>query len=149
MACRKRGRLGLDPVDMEMPDMEPEGNVKIPGVDMERQEAPPQFVVINDPDIPQDPSITAREVPDEPDGPTHVSAPATEGPRRPIRVISQPDAYAPRMTGKMYVHAMTKIDSQGVLHSDAHTFAREYFYHEKPEVVIAIMTQWSLKEGLK
>ena len=49
--------------------------------DMEGQDPPPQVVTIDDPVIPQDPSRiapeTAMEVPDEPDGPTQFSKPAT------------------------------------------------------------------------
>ena len=60
-----------------MPDMEPEVNVEIPGVDMEGQDPPPQVVEINYPNIPQDTSLIAPEVPDETDGPTQVSEPAT------------------------------------------------------------------------
>ena len=61
-----------------MTDMEPEGNVEIPVVDMEVQEAPTQVFDINDPDIPQDPSLIAPEVPAELDGPTQASTPDTE-----------------------------------------------------------------------
>ena len=38
--------------ELEEEDMDPEGNVDIPGVDMEGQDAPPQVVEINDPKIP-------------------------------------------------------------------------------------------------
>ena len=44
---------------------------------------------------------------------------------------------------------MTQLDSHGVLHPDAHMFAQEAFYQAEPEVVIEIMTQLSLKAGLK
>ena len=50
-----------------MPDMEPEGNFEIPGLDMEGQEDPPQVVEINYPDIPQYPSLIALEFPADPD----------------------------------------------------------------------------------
>ena len=132
-----------------MKDMEPEGNVEIPGVDMERQEAPPQFVEINDANIPQDLSLNAPEVPAETDVPTQVSAPDTEGPLISTRVRSQPDAYAPSMTGKFYEYSMTQLDIQVVLHPDAHIFSQEYFYQSEPEVVIAIMNQLSLKAVFK
>ena len=75
---------------MEMPDMDLEGNIELPGVDMEGQEFPPQVIKIDDTEIPQDPSIiepeTALYVPDEPDGPTKVSTPDTEGPCISTRV---------------------------------------------------------------
>ena len=53
-----------------MPDMELQGNDKIPGVDMERKETPQQVVEINDPEIPQDPSLIAHEVTADTDEPT-------------------------------------------------------------------------------
>ena len=68
--------------------MEPEGNVEILGVDIEGQESPPQFVDINDPDIPQDPSLIAPEVPADTYGTTQVSAPSTEGPHISTKVRS-------------------------------------------------------------
>ena len=55
---------------MEMSDMEPDGNVDIPGVDMEGKETPQQVVEINDPEIPQDPSLIAQEVTADTDEPT-------------------------------------------------------------------------------
>ena len=134
---------------MEMLYMEPEENFEIPGLDMEGQEAPPHFVEINYPDIPQDQSLISPEVPDEIDGPTQVSTPATEGPRRSTIVRSQPDVYAPSMRSKRYEYAMTQQKSQVVLHPDVHMFAHEYFYQDEPEVVIAIMTQLSFNAGLK
>ena len=38
---------------MEMPYMEPEGNVNIPGVDIKGQEVTQQVIEIDDPKIPQ------------------------------------------------------------------------------------------------
>ena len=63
---------------------------------------PPQVVEIDDPEIPQDPSLITPEVPADPDGPTQVLTLATEGPHRPTRVRTQPDIYSPSMTGKRY-----------------------------------------------
>ena len=42
----------IEEEEMKIRYMEMEGNVEIPGVDMEGQEPPPQVVEINDPDIP-------------------------------------------------------------------------------------------------
>ena len=44
---------------------------------------------------------------------------------------------------------MTQQESQGVLHPDAHMFAQEDFYQAETDVVVSIMTQFSLKAGLK
>jgi hypothetical protein len=53
------------------------------------------------------------------------------------------------MTGSKYAYAVTKMDSQGVLNPDGHMFVQEEFYKAEPDVVAAIMTQISLKAGLK
>ena len=44
---------------------------------------------------------------------------------------------------------MTQLEIHGLFHPDAHMFTQEYFYQVKPEVVIAIMLQFSFKSGLK
>ena len=122
----------LEEKDMEIPDMNPEGNFEIPGKKMEGQDPPPQFFEINDSDIPQDPSIIALEVSAEPDGPTQISEQSTEGPCRTKIVISQPDAYTPSTTGKRYGYAIEQLYIQGVLHPDAHMFAQENFTKPNP-----------------
>ena len=111
-----------------MPDIELEVNVELPGADMGGQEDPPQVVEIDDPDIPQDPSLIAMQVPAEPDVPTQVLRLATESPRRSTIVRSQPDTYAPSMTVKRCEYSMTQLEIQGLLHPDAHIFAQEAFY---------------------
>ena len=88
--------------EMEIPDMDTEGNADIPWVDFEGQEPPPQQVCqedpaqivdindlnipqdpslitpeVHDPNIPQDPSLIAPEVHTDTDGPTQVSTLAT------------------------------------------------------------------------
>ena len=83
---------------------------------------PPQIVDIDDPDIPQDPSLISPKVYDEPDGPTQVLITATEGPFRSTIVRSQPDTYAPSMTVKRYEYSMIQLEIQVVLHTDAHMF---------------------------
>ena len=53
------------------------------------------------------------------------------------------------MTGSKYAIAVTQLEDHGLLHPDLH----EAFYHhavsEQPDVIAAIMTQLSLKAGLK
>ena len=96
------GYAELEEEETEIPDMDPEGNAELPGVDMEVQELPPQVVEIYDPDIPQDPSLIALEVPSDTDAPTQVLTMATEGPRRSKTVRSQLDTYTPIRIGKGY-----------------------------------------------
>ena len=44
---------------------------------------------------------------------------------------------------------MTQLESQGVLHPDAHIFAQEDFHKAEPKDVIAIINKLYLKVGLK
>jgi hypothetical protein len=41
------------------------------------------------------------------------------------------------------------MESQGVLYPDLHMFVQDDFYQAEPGVVASIMTQLSLKAGLK
>ena len=47
--------------ETEMKDLYPEGNVKLPGVDIKGKEVPQQVIEIDDSKIPQDTSLTATE----------------------------------------------------------------------------------------
>ena len=69
----------LEEEDTEMTYMYPEGNVDLLGVDMEWKEPSSQVFDIDDTNIPQYPSLIDPEVPAEPDGPTQVLTPSTEG----------------------------------------------------------------------
>ena len=51
------------------------------------------------------------------------------------------------MKGKAY--AATQYESGEVLHPDAHMLYQEDMYQAEPDVVAAIMTQLSLKVGLR
>jgi hypothetical protein len=53
------------------------------------------------------------------------------------------------MTYSKYLYAVTQMESQGVINPDAHMFVQEDFYQAESDVVAAIMTQLSLKAGLK
>jgi hypothetical protein len=53
------------------------------------------------------------------------------------------------MTGSKYSCAVTQLETHGVLHPDSHMFVQEDFYQSDPDVVAHIMTQLSLKSGLK
>ena len=71
------------------------------------------------------------------------------GLRRSTRVSTKPKPFIPSMEGTKYSYAATQLESQGALHPDAHMFAQEDFYQAEPDVVASIMTQLSLKAGLK
>jgi hypothetical protein len=53
------------------------------------------------------------------------------------------------MTGSKYSYAVTQLESQRVLNTDAHMFVQEDFYQAEPDIVAASMPQLSLKAGLK
>ena len=144
-------------------------HVELPGVDVEGQVDPeeaPQVVEIDDLDIPAiDPphveadavapagvpteTIAHADVPAAPAEPAPAALPATQGVRRSTRVRTKPNAYNPSMTGTKYSYAVTQLESQGVLFPDAHMFVQEDFYQADPDVVAYVMTQLSLKAGLK
>ncbi len=52
------------------------------------------------------------------------------------------------MSGSKYSYAVTQLES-GALNPDAHMFMMNDFYQSEPNVVAAIMTQLSLKAGLR
>ena len=51
--------------------------------------------------------------------------------------------------GVQHEYAMTQLESQGLIHPDAHMFVQEDFYQAKSKDLISIMTQFSLKAVLK
>jgi hypothetical protein len=53
------------------------------------------------------------------------------------------------MSGSKYSYAVTQLESQGVLNPYFHMFVQEDFYQAEPDAVASIMTQLSLKAGLK
>ena len=71
----------LEVKEIKIPDMNLEGNIELPWVDIEGQDSPLQVIEIGDPNIPQYSSPNALEIaldiPSEPEGPTHISTPAT------------------------------------------------------------------------
>jgi hypothetical protein len=53
------------------------------------------------------------------------------------------------MTGSKYSYAIMQLETHGALHPDSYMFVQEDFYQSDPDVVAHIMTQLSLKSGLK
>jgi hypothetical protein len=79
-----------------------------------------------------------------------VAPPAETGFRRSTQVRSQASqGYTPSMTGSKYTYAVSQVESQGVIYPDARVFVQDNFYQAELDVVAAIMTQLSLKAGLK
>jgi hypothetical protein len=143
--------------DDHFPGVEPviTDDIEIPGVDVEGPEAldevPPPQVEIDDLDIPHnDPApielVPAKAVPTS----APVAPPSAPELRRSMRVRTQAtQGYTPIMKRSKYSYAVTQLESQVVLITDAHMFVQEDFYQSKPDIVVAIMTQLSLKASLK
>ena len=53
------------------------------------------------------------------------------------------------MSGSKYSFAVTQLQSEGLLNPDAHMFMHQEFYQSEPDVAVAILTQLSLKNGLR
>jgi hypothetical protein len=134
-------------------------DIEITGVYLEGTETqdavPAPQVEIDDLDIHHaDPApIEVAPTQEEPrtETPAQVALPAQSHElRRSTRVRSQKNqGYTPSLSVSKYAYAVTHLESQGVLNPDSHIFVREDFYQAEPDVVAAIMTQLSLKVGLK
>jgi hypothetical protein len=134
-------------------------DIEITGVDVEGTETkdtvPAPQVEIDDLNIhhadpaPIEVAPTQEEPRTETPAPVALPAHAPEL-RRSTRVRSQTNQeYTPSLSGSKYSYAVTQLESQGVLNPDSHIFVQEDFYQSELDVVAAIMTQLSLKAGLK
>jgi hypothetical protein len=100
-----------------------------------------------EPPLIQEATTTTRTKP-EPTGSGNLEIP---GVRRSTRVKFQTKQdYIPSLSGSSkYAFAITQMETQGVLHPDTHIIFQTNMYQHEPDVVAAIMTQLSLKAGLK
>jgi hypothetical protein len=115
-------------------------------------EVPAPQVEIYDPDdIPHDDPAPIEVVPAQAVPVIALMAPSVEtGLRRSTRVRTQESqGYTPIMMGSKYSCEITQLESQGVFYPDVHMFVQDDFYQAEPDVVETIMTQLSLKYGLK
>jgi hypothetical protein len=134
-------------------------DIEITGVDVEgtgtQDAVPAPQVEIDDLNIHHADPAQIEVAPTQEEPRTEIPAPVallTQAPelRRPKRVRSQMNqGYTPSLSGYKYAYSVTQIESQGVLNPDSHMFVQEDFYQAEPDVVAAIMTQLSLKAGLK
>jgi hypothetical protein len=134
-------------------------DIEIPGVDVAGPEAleealAPQ-VEIDDLDIPQDDPAPIEVAPPQEAVasamPTPLVTPAhAQVIRRSTRVrIQAKQAYNLSTTGSKYSYTVTQLETKGVINPDVHMFVEEDFYQAETNVVAAIMTQLSLKAGMK
>ena len=136
---------GVDTSDIDV------DNIDIPGVDLDIQD--PQVIEIIDPNIPPtDPAPIEPSTVHQADVAVELMpAIHQEDPelRRSSRVSTQTENYTPSMSGSKYSYAVTQLESQGVLNLDTHMFVQEEFYQSEPDVMESVMTQLSLKSGLR
>ena len=120
----------------------------------ESEEPEPQH---RDPSVP---SLTDTDQvdfdPPEQEQPAATMPPADTGTQEQIpgvqkstRVRGKPKDYIPSMRGKAYDVAAAQFESGETLHPDAHMLYQDEFYQSTPDEVAAIMTQLSLKAGLR
>jgi hypothetical protein len=134
-------------------------DIEIPEVDVEVTETqdavPAPQVEIDDLDIHHDDPAPIEVAPTQEEpvletpAPVVLPAQAPELPRSTRASSQMNQGYTPSMSGSKYPYATKQFESQGVLNPDAHMFVQEAFYQAEPDVVAAIMTQLSLKAGLK
>ena len=136
----------------EIPGVDPESvveDIELPGVDTVVDT--PQQVEIHDLDVPiNDPDPIQVETVTESVEPSAPEPVVPTGPRRSARVRTQPKAYIPSMTGSSkYAFAVTQLQENNVLYPDTHMFMQHDFYQAESDVVASVMTQLSLKAGMK
>ena len=145
---------GVEPDEANIADM-PELDVELPGVDVETGEqqeiVPPQLSEDDKCDL--DAPIGLE--PENENEPVAVVTPPVEEPavptlRRSKRIFTKTKpGWEPSLKGNEHHCAMMQLEEQGVLYPDAHMFAQTDFYQSEPNVVAMIVTQLSLKAGLK
>ena len=147
---------GVDEEELVLEEPEPYSvdDVELPGVSGESQD-PTEMDnedVVTENVLDLDPSTeteTAQPVTAE----APVIAPgddSTPALRRSTRNRAPPKKYEPSLTsGTRYAYAVTQLETHGAFYPDSHMFVQPAFYQADPDVVAAIMTQLSLKAGLK
>jgi hypothetical protein len=149
-----------EPDDVGLPDLPTvlDDAIEIPGVDDGLHN--PQNIEINDLEpaeadpapieVETEQEETVSEV--EAAATAPVEQPAAQLPelRRSTRTkVTTNKGYVPSMSGSRYAYAVTQLEKEGVMNPDAHMFVQNDFYQAEPDVVAAVMTQLSLKAGLR
>ena len=107
-------------------------------------------------EAPEEQLPEANEAPAELMPDPEVKAEATDGPdeipgvRRSTRVRTKPKDYIPSWKGTKYAFAVEQLETKGALYPDTHLLFQDCMLDPaEPDVMAAIMTQLSLKVGLK
>jgi hypothetical protein len=138
--------------DVDFPGVDPAiiDPVEIPGVDDgEGQEHPtPQEIeILDDLDAPSDPPPVEAEAALQDAAADPMPQPE---PRRSGRAkMPTKPGHVPSVTGSKCSHAVAQLESLGVLHPDARMFVQDDFHQSDPDAAAMVMTQLSLKAGLK
>jgi hypothetical protein len=133
----------IDLVDQEIIQDEPRLQTDIEPVDNTTHKSEP-------------PGVTDTHIPADVVQPQRATTPAAPPDRIPevrrstrVKFWTKQD-YVPSISGSSkYAYAVTQLESQGALYPDAHMFFQQDIYQSEPNIVAAIMTQLSLKAGLK
>ena len=88
--------------------------------------------------------VVARTVPQPP----AIEPVEIAGVRRSTRTRAATTNYVPTMKGNRYAYAVTQLEA-GALHPDLHMAFLQHMCDEAPDAVGAILTQLSMKAGLK
>jgi hypothetical protein len=102
--------------------------------------------------VEQSPDTQVEDTQVEDIPPTTTAPDVTPGVRRSTRVRMQTrdNDYIPSLSGSSkHAYAVTQLERHGALHPDAHMLFQTDMYHAEPDVVAAIITQLSLKAGLR
>ena len=115
----------------------------------------PENEILVDPEVPvqeevqENVPVQAAAAPAAVPQPAQVEPEATAGVRKSTRARSKPKSYVPSMTGSKYAFAVTQLENHGAMHPDLHMSFCQNMIEEQPDAVAAIMTQLSLKAGMK
>ena len=144
----------LDQIMDEEPAAAP-NEPKVVVDDEPRAEAQPEELVVLSPQdslqtVPESEVAPQVETVVQPVETTAAEPAQSTGVRRSTRVKFQAkEPYVPSMTGSRYATAVTQLQSHGALHPDMHMQFFQHMCDDEPDVVAAIMTQLSLKRGLR
>jgi hypothetical protein len=112
-----------------------------PGVEMD---------IVPDDNRGVEPPLIQAEIPVAPTETTPAPPDQIPGVWRSTQVKFQTKDYIPSLSGSSkYAFAIHQIEQHHCLHPDAHMLFQTDMYRHEPDVVAAIMTQLSLKAGLK
>jgi hypothetical protein len=141
------------------PDEPDDGTTSTPEIeasDLDNQQDEEELAPLQPAPTPEEPTGTNQElvipatVPKIEAQETTAAPAQIPGVRRSTSVKIAKQDYVPSMSGSKYAFgAIWQIEKQGVIHPYTHTFFQTDLQQATPDVVAMIMTQLSLKAGLK